>query len=85
MLYRRYIWTKIYPTIADFLSRLDELWHWRIGDLEIGEIFVILHQYIVLGREMFDEIGFQYKSLDLRLASDDLDITDLRYHLPLGN
>ena len=67
------------------MSRFDELWNWRIGDLEVGEILVILHEDIVLGCEMFDDIGLEYERLDLRLTGNDLDICDLRDHLTLGN
>jgi hypothetical protein len=85
LLYSGDIGTKIYSSITDFLSCFDELWYWRIRDLEISQILVILHKDIVLGSEMLDEIGLEYECLDLSLTGDDLDICDLPDHLPLGH
>ena len=85
LLDRTHIRTKICPTIADLLSCLDEFWYGRIGDLEVGKILVILHEDIVLGREMLDDIGLEDESLDLSLTGDDLDICDFGYHLTLSH
>jgi hypothetical protein len=77
-------WTKIHSTITNPLACFDKFWYWRVGELQICEIFIILHEDIVLRSEMLDEIGLEYECLYLSLARDELDISDLCDHLLLG-
>lgn len=85
LLNSRNIWTKIYSPISNSLPCFDQFWNRRIGDLEIGKIFIILHEDIVLWREMFDKIGFEDERLNFCLAENNLDICNFSYHLSLGD
>lgn len=76
--------TKIYSSIIESLPSLDNLRNTGISDFDIGKIFIILHQDIVLWREMLDKIRFKHECLNFGCARQSFYISDLTYHLLFG-
>lgn len=74
-------WSEVLSPISEFLSCFDKFRNWWIGYFYIGMTLIILHEDIVLGRKMFDEVCLKHQCLHLSLCMKNLDIMYLWHHL----
>ncbi len=52
-----------------------------VGNADVRQIFVILHENVVFRPDFFDEIRFEHQRFDSRAGFDDLDIGNFFDHL----
>lgn len=81
----RDIRSEILTPIRYSLSSFYEFSNGRVWDLDVGKIFIIFHENIILRRKMFYEVCLENKCLHLTFTEKYLDISDFYDHLSLSD
>ena len=72
----------IIRTVADDLSRDDDLWKRLVCQLEMRDTFVVLEKDVESRLVLFDQVRLEDQRLDLVIDDNELKIRDHAYELP---